>query len=71
MTPPGAFGTVFGFVTTGFSVAGVVFPLVFATLLDHGMPRSVFTISAAFCVLSILTVITVRGRSNRRNEDYN
>jgi FSR family fosmidomycin resistance protein-like MFS transporter len=62
VTPPGAFGTVFGFVTTGFSVAGVLFPLVFAALLDHGMPRSVFILSAAFCVLSVLAVITVRAR---------
>jgi sugar phosphate permease len=60
VTPPGTFGTVFGFVTTGFNVAGVLFPLVFATLLDHGMPHSVFILSAAFCVLSILTVTTVR-----------
>jgi MFS transporter, FSR family, fosmidomycin resistance protein len=64
VTPPGAFGTVFGFVTTGFSVAGVLFPLVFAALLDHGMPRSVFILSAAFCVLSILTVVTVRARDS-------
>jgi MFS family permease len=63
VTPPGAFGTVFGFVTTGFSVAGVLFPLVFAALLDHGMPRSVFILSAAFCVLSVLAVITVRARA--------
>ena len=62
VTPPGAFGTVFGFVTTGFSVAGVLFPLVFAALLDHGVPGSVFILSAAFCVLSILTVVTVRAR---------
>jgi MFS transporter, FSR family, fosmidomycin resistance protein len=62
VTPPGAFGTVFGFVTTGFNVAGVAFPLMFAALLDHGMPRSVFVISAVFCLVSILTVVTVRTR---------
>jgi sugar phosphate permease len=62
VTPPGAFGTVFGFVTTGFNVAGVAFPLMFAALLDHGMPRSIFILSAVFCLLSILTVITVRAR---------
>lgn len=62
VTPPGAFGTVFGFVTTGFNVAGVAFPLVFAALLDHAMPRTVFVISAVFCLLSILTVVTVRTR---------
>jgi MFS family permease len=62
VTPPGAFGTVFGFVTTGFNVAGVAFPLMFAALLDHAMPRTVFVISAVFCLLSILTVVTVRTR---------
>jgi MFS family permease len=53
---------VFGFVTTGFSIAGVLFPMVFAVLLDHGMPTWVFILSALFCLLSILTVITVRVR---------
>jgi MFS transporter, FSR family, fosmidomycin resistance protein len=57
VTPPGAFGTVFGFVTTGYNIAGIVFPLVFAALLDHGMPRSLFLLAAALCMLSILTVI--------------
>ena len=42
VTPPGLFGTVFGFVTTGFNVAGVVFPLVFGAMMDHGNPRAVF-----------------------------
>jgi MFS transporter, FSR family, fosmidomycin resistance protein len=64
VTPPGAFGTVFGFVTTGFNVAGVAFPLMFAALLDHAMPRSVFILSAVFCLLSILTVVTVRARKS-------
>jgi MFS transporter, FSR family, fosmidomycin resistance protein len=64
VTPPGAFGTVFGFVTTGFNVAGVAFPLMFAALLDHAMPRTVFILSAVFCLLSILTVVTVRGRKS-------
>ncbi len=62
VTPPGAFGTVFGFVTTGFNVAGVAFPLMFAALLDHAMPRTVFVLSAVFCLLSIFTVVTVRSR---------
>jgi MFS transporter, FSR family, fosmidomycin resistance protein len=62
VTPPGAFGTVFGFVTTGFNVAGVAFPLIFAMLLDHGMPRLVFVLSAVLCVLSILTVVVVRSK---------
>jgi hypothetical protein len=34
-----------------------VFPLVFAALLDHGMPRAVFLLAAALCMLSILAVM--------------
>jgi MFS family permease len=62
VTPSGLFGTVFGFVTTGFSAAGVVFPLVFGALMDHGSPRAVFIVSAACGVAGILTVLSVRRR---------
>lgn len=62
VTPPGSFGTVFGFVTTGFNIAGVLFPVVFGALMDHGSPRAVFVVSAACCFLAILTVVTVRKR---------
>ena len=62
VTPPGAFGTVFGFVTTGFSVAGTVFPLVYGALMDHGNPRAIFILSAACCLLSVATVLVIRKR---------
>jgi MFS family permease len=62
VTPPGLFGTVFGFVTSGFNVAGVIFPLIFGALMDHGSPRWVFYLSAACAIVSILTVISIRGR---------
>jgi MFS family permease len=62
VTPPGLFGTVFGFVTSGFNLAGVIFPLIFGALMDHGSPRTVFYVSAACCALSILTVVTIRRR---------
>ena len=42
VTPPGAFGKVFAFVTTGYHVAGILAPLLFGALLDHGAPRRVF-----------------------------
>src|SRR5438105_11904156 len=42
ITPPGSFGKVFGFVTTGFHIGGMVAPLIFAQFLDHGYPRAVF-----------------------------
>ena len=56
VTPPGAFGTVFGFVTTGFNVAGVLFPLVFGLLMDHGNPRMVFIVSAIAGIAALATV---------------
>jgi len=62
VTPAGLFGTVFGFVTTGFNVAGVVFPLVFGAIMDHGSPRAVFYVSAACGILAIASVLTVRKR---------
>jgi MFS family permease len=60
VTPPGLFGTVFGFVTTGFNIAGVAFPLLFGALMDHGSPRAVFFVSAACGLVGILTVMSVR-----------
>ena len=38
VTPPGAYGRVFGFVSTGFNIAGIVLPIIFGQLLDHGYP---------------------------------
>lgn len=57
VTPPGAFGKVFGFVTTGFNLAGVLAPLLFGLLMDHGRPGGVFLVVAGACLLSILTVL--------------
>jgi len=65
VTPPGSFGTVFGFVTTGFNVAGVLFPVVFGALMDHGSPRAVFFVAAACSLLAIATVVTVRKKRPR------
>jgi len=55
-TPPGAFGTVFGFVTTGFNIGGILAPLLFGWLMDHGYARAIFELSAAFCLLSIVVL---------------
>ena len=42
VTPPGSFGKVFGFVTTGFHIAGIVAPLIFGrcstTATRSGVP---------------------------------
>jgi FSR family fosmidomycin resistance protein-like MFS transporter len=58
VTPPGSFGKVFGFVTTGFNIGGIISPLVFGAIMDHGSPRLVFLAVAAFSLIAIVTVIT-------------
>jgi MFS family permease len=58
VTPPGSFGKVFGFVTTGFNIGGIISPLVFGALMDHGNPRAVFMLVSASCLLVIPTVVT-------------
>jgi MFS family permease len=56
VTPPGSFGKVFGFVSTGFNVGGIIAPPVFGAVMDHGSPHLVFLLVAAFSLLGILTV---------------
>src|SRR6185312_5747372 len=58
ITPPGSFGKVFGFVTTGFNIGGIVAPLIFGAIMDHGMPRLVFLGVAACSLIAIVTVVT-------------
>jgi MFS transporter, FSR family, fosmidomycin resistance protein len=56
ITPPGSFGKVFGFVTTGFNIGGIIAPLIFGAIMDHGSPRLVFLGVAACCLAAIVTV---------------
>ncbi len=46
--PPGQAGAVFGVVSTGFNIGGVVAPLMFGWLMDAGHPKAVFLLGAAF-----------------------
>jgi MFS transporter, FSR family, fosmidomycin resistance protein len=62
VTPPGSFGKVFGFVTTGFSIGGIISPLLFGWLLDGGHPQAIFMLVAAAALVSILTVFTGKPR---------
>ena len=64
VTPPGSFGKVFGFVTTGFHIGGMVAPIIFGQLLDHGHPQAVFLYIAACALVAIGTVVF--GMSGRR-----
>lgn len=64
VTPPGAFGRVFGFVSTGFSIGGVVAPPVFGYMMDHGAPGSVILVTALCFLAAIPTVlVTTAGRA--------
>jgi MFS family permease len=58
VTPPGSFGKVFGFVTTGFNIGGIISPLIFGAIMDHGSPKLVFLLVAAFSLVAIVTVVT-------------
>jgi nitrate/nitrite transporter NarK len=71
VTPPGAFGRVFGFVSTGFNIAGIVTPVIFGQLLDHGYPRVLFYFMAGCALLAIATVAvnTSRQSTSRMPED--
>ena len=60
VTPPGSFGKVFGFVTTGFNLGGMVAPLLYGWLMDRGQPRMIFAIVVAFILLALVTAITRR-----------
>jgi MFS family permease len=59
VTPPGSFGKVFGFVTTGFNISGIIAPLIFGAIMDHGAPRGVFYFVAVGSIVSLLTVISL------------
>jgi MFS transporter, FSR family, fosmidomycin resistance protein len=55
--PPGASGRVFGIVSTGFNMGGMVGPIVYGWLMDHGQPRTLFLVSAGFMVVTILIAL--------------
>jgi len=56
VTPPTAYGLVFGFVSTGFNIGASIAPIAYGMLMDNGQPRMVFLLSAAVSILCISTV---------------
>lgn len=65
VTPPGAFGRVFGFVTTGFNIGGVLAPPAFGYLMDAAMPASVI-VGTGFCALAAIPVVLISVALGRR-----
>ena len=56
VTPPGAYGLVFGFVSVGFNIGASIAPIVYGSFMDGGQPRAVFLLSAAVSIACIFTV---------------
>lgn len=65
VTPAGSFGKVFGFVSTGFNLGGMISPLLYGWLMDQGEPRAIFMIVFAFILLALATAITTPRRQAR------
>jgi len=64
VTPAGATGAVFGFLSTGFAIGSAVTPIVFGWVLDHGDPRWLYWLAAGFLLVSLPTLGGIRRRVN-------
>src|SRR4029450_8002365 len=62
--PPGAAGRAFGIVTTGFTLGGIVSPLLFGWIMDQNRPQWGFGTSVVFMILTVLLAL-VTDRSPR------
>lgn len=65
--PVGAEGKVFGIVSTGFNIGGVIGPVLCGTLLDRGLPAGVLWASATFMILTTLIVIVQEALTKARS----
>ncbi len=66
--PPDAMGRAFGVVTAGLSVGGVIGPMLFGWIMDHGAPRWVFGASVVFMLMTVAMALLGERRSARRRE---
>ncbi len=64
--PPGQAGAVFGVVSTGFNIGGMVGPIACGWLLDHGQPQMVFVMAASFLGLAVASALWQEMRRARR-----
>ena len=65
-SPPGAFGRVFGIVTTGFNIGGTIGPMIGGWIMDHNLPRWVFYSSVLFMTLTAAMGLASEWRTRRR-----
>jgi MFS family permease len=55
--PAGAIGRAFGVVTIGFSVGGVLGPMLFGWILDRGAAHWIFGVSVVFMLLTVVAAL--------------
>lgn len=65
VTPAGEMGKVFGFVSTGYNVGGILGPVMFGYLLDNADPTLLFWTVGLISLLTVATVL-VTGQAGRR-----
>ena len=63
--PPGTAGRVFGIVSTGFNIGGIIGPILFGWLMDHNEPRWVFGGAVIFMALTALFGLLEEWRGDR------
>jgi len=63
ITPRGEMGKVFGFVSTGFNIGGIVAPPLFGAMIDNAEPRSVFWVTGLLAFATIATVLMTGNQS--------
>jgi MFS family permease len=58
ITPEGNAGKVFGFMSTGHLVGGVIVPVLYGWIIDQGEVRWIFWITALLMVIAMLTLFS-------------
>jgi MFS family permease len=66
--PSGATGRAFGLVTTGFSIGGIVGPLIFGTVMDIQQPRWIFVLTALAMIMALVLSLIADRRSTELDE---
>ncbi|MDB5407788.1 MAG: transporter [Rhodospirillales bacterium] len=64
--PPGAAGRAFGIVSTGFNIGGMVGPILYGIVLDHGAPVWVFGTGVVFMLVTVTMALVGERRSASR-----
>lgn len=64
-SPVGAEGRVFGIVSTGFNIAGLMGPMFYASLLDHGFYRGIFLAATVFMLITMAITFAQELRARR------